>query len=365
MKSQIKSILLFSLAIMFLFSSCRTEEMEFIQAPTENVLQANSNLTTQLQRVSMNDGSKDNIIYNANCFNIQFPVTVIVNGVEITVTSDDDYDDIEDLFDEFDDDDDSIEINFPITIVLKDYSEIIINNISELDDFGDDCNDENEIDDDIECIDFVYPLTASIFNKRTEVITSITINNDNDLYYFIDDLDDDSDDDDDNLVSFNFPITIKLLDGTELTINNFNELESAINLYGDDCDEDDDYDYDDDDCENCTTNQLTTIITGCNDWIIEDLERNDNDLDDLYNGYLFNFLTNGTLTVTQNGTTENGSWSTNGEGNNIVVVINIPGYNNLNATWKLHELEVDDDETSIDLTIDDDNELEFKNNNCN
>ena len=121
MKTQIKKTLVLSFVIMLLFSSCRTEEMEFIQSPNE--LQANSNLTTQLQRVAMNDGSKDNIIYNANCFNIQFPVTVIVNGVEITVTSEDDYDDIEDIFDEFDDDDDTIEINFPISIILSDYSE--------------------------------------------------------------------------------------------------------------------------------------------------------------------------------------------------------------------------------------------------
>lgn len=359
MKTQIKKTLVLSFVIMLLFSSCRTEEMEFIQSLNE--LQANSNLTTQLQRVAMNDGSKDNIIYNANCFNIQFPVTVIVNGVEITVTSEDDYDDIEDIFDEFDDDDDTIEINFPISIILSDYSEITINNLSELDDFGDDCNDENELDDDIECIDFVYPLTASKFNKRTEVITTITINNDKDMYNFIDDFDDD--DDDDNLTTFNFPIAITLFDGSQLTINNFNELETAINQYGDDCDEDDDYDYDDDDCENCSTSQLADVLTGCPDWIIEDLERNDNDLDDLYDGYLFNFLANGTLTATQNGNTQNGTWSTNGEGNNIIVTINIPGLNDLNATWKLHEIEIDD-ETSVDLEIDDDNKIKFK-NNCN
>jgi hypothetical protein len=362
MKPQIKSSLILFPVIMLLLSSCRSEEMEFIQSPNENTLQANSKITSQLQRVSMNDGSNDNIIYNANCFNIQFPVTVLVNGLEITINSDDDYDDIEDIFDEFEDDDDSVVINFPITIILSDYTEVVINTIAELDDFGDDCNDENELDDDIECIDFVYPLTASKFNKRTEVITTITINNDNEMYHFIDDFDDD-DDNDDNLVTFNFPINILLLDGSELTINNFKELETAIDDYGDDCDEDDDYDYNDDDCDSCSTNQLTDILTGCPDWIIEDLERNDDDLDDLYDGYLFNFLTNGTLTATKNGNAQNGTWSTSGQENNITVTISIAGLNDIHASWKLHE--IDDNETAVDLEIDDDNELKFKNNNCN
>lgn len=358
MKTQIKITALLTLLVLLGFTSCRTEEFESIQIAEENALQPNSVLANQLQRVAMNDGSKDNIIYNANCFNIQFPVTVTVNGIEITVNSDDDYDDIEDLFDEFDDDDDTLEINFPITIVLANHTQININSLNELEDFANTCNGENEIDDDIECLDFVYPINISIFNKTTEVITAVTINNDSELYFYIDDLDDD---DDDNLITFNFPLTLVLFDGSELSINSFNELDEALNLYGDDCDEDDDFDFNDDDCDNCSTDQLSNILTGCSDWIIDDLERNDNDLDDLYEGYVFNFLANGILTVTNSGTTENGTWSASGEGNNIVVTLNVPNLNDINATWNLHEIELDD-ETSIDLEIDDDNELKFKSN---
>ncbi|MGZ0016527.1 hypothetical protein [Yeosuana sp. AK3] len=362
MKTQIKISILFSIMLMFFLSSCRTEELVSIQTPPEDTLTANSNLTSLMSQTVMNDGSNDNIIDNSNCFNIELPVTVIVNGIEITVNSVNDYKSIEDIFDEFDDDLDAIEITFPITIVLSDFTEITINNFTELSVYSNNCHGENESDDDIECLDFVYPLTVSIFNRTTEVITTVTINDDQELYNFIDDFDEV--DDDDDLVTFNFPISIVLLDGTELTINNFDDLEEAINLYGDDCDEDDDFDYNDDDCDNCSTNQLTDILTGCSEWTIEDLERNDNDLEDLYEGYIVNFLTDGTLTVTYAGTIENGTWSTSGAGNNISFIIDIPTLSDFNNQWNLHEIEQSSSETKVDFRVGDDDELKFK-SNCN
>ena len=77
-----------------------------------------------MQNIATNDGSVDNIVYNANCFTIQLPITVTINSVTITITDIGDYDDIEDILDEFDDDDDTVEIEFPITIILADYTEI-------------------------------------------------------------------------------------------------------------------------------------------------------------------------------------------------------------------------------------------------
>ena len=84
-----------------------------------------------------------------------------------------------------------MEIIFPITIVLSDFTELVINDLDELEDFADDCEGENEFDDDIECADIKYPVTASVFNSNNEVIDTITFNNDQDLYEFVDDLDED------------------------------------------------------------------------------------------------------------------------------------------------------------------------------
>ena len=355
-----KPILLLTLGLLLATTSCRTEDDLSIDPPQATTLSANSTLANQMLRITMNDGSVDNIVYNANCFTIQLPITVTVNSVVITINEIGNYDDIEDILDEFDDDDDNVDIDFPITIILSDYTEVLINSLDELEDYADDCNNENEDDDDIECIDFVYPISASVFNSNNEVIATVTFNSDSDLYGFIDDIEDD------DFVGFNFPISIVISDGSVIVINNFNDLEDAIDEYEDDCDEDDDYDYNDDDCNNCTPNQLESVLLACSDWYIDDLERNDENLEDTYSGYLFNFLADNIITVTWNGNTANGTWVVDGTGNTITVTFDIPGFDDINDTWNLHEIENDDDnEVKVKFEIGDDNELDFKNDNCN
>ena len=86
-----------------------------------------------------------------------------------------------------------------------------------------------------------------------------------------------------------FPIDVVLADGTDISIASLSQLEEVIDNAKDSCDEDDDFDYNDDDCDNCTTNQLADLITGCTNWTVDKLERNDQDLEDNYAGYQFNF----------------------------------------------------------------------------
>jgi hypothetical protein len=359
MKTQIKITFLFSLAFFVLFNSCRTEETEFIQAPPEETLVPNSVVASLMTQTTLNDGSNDNIIDNANCFSLQLPVTVIVNGMEITINSEDDYDDIEDIFDEFDDDNDTLEITFPITIILSDFSEIEINNYDELINYASTCNGENESDDDIECLDFIYPISASIYNSNNEIISTLIFNNDNQLHQFLEDFDES------DIVSINFPISVVLTDTTQITINNLAELQDTIELYDDICDEDDDYDYNDDDCNDCDTNQLEAILTGCSDWYVDKLERYGNDYDDVYDGYLFNFFNDGTISVLQDTNTVYGTWESSGSANNILVVINIPDLPYCNNNWYLHEIEQYSGETKVDLRVGDDDRLRYENNNCN
>jgi hypothetical protein len=348
MKSRRILLILFMLPIFLLVLSCRTEEVELIETPTEEALQNNSTIAGLMLRVSMNDGSGDNIIDQANCLDIQLPITVIVNGNEVVVNTEDDLDIIEDIIDEFDDDVDTIEIVFPITIILSDYTEVVINNYDELNNYASQCNGENEVDDDIECIDFHYPITASIFNINNELIETIVIENDEDLHDLIEMLDDDI------IVTIDFPITVTLWDGTEMAINNMQELQNVILGAIDQCDEDDDYDHNDDDCDNCTTGELESILTDCENWIVDKLERNDQDLEDTYVGYIFNFFTDGTLTVDEGGNTHSGTWSADGVGNNISVDINISDYPDFNDVWILHEIEQGPDETDVDLRLGDD-----------
>ena len=355
---KILKLFTFLMVASLLATSCRQEESVLIEGPQDEVLKANSVVANLMQRTAMKDGSDDNIVDSANCFSIDFPFTVVVNGMEITVTSEEDLDTVEDIFDEFDDDDDTLEISFPVTIILSDFSEVTINSQEEFEDFADDCVGENEFDDDIECLDFVYPITASVFNSNNELIDTITFNSDKDLYVFIDNLEDD------DIVGIDFPITVVLSDGTEVSVSDLDDLEDLIDDYEDDCDEDDDYDYNDDDCDNCSTEQLSDFLTSCDGWYVKDLERNDEDLYEQYAGYSFAFMADGTLTVTTETESFSGSWEASGSGNDITVAISIGDLPDFSDNWILHELEVYGDEKKVDLRLSNDDELEFR-SSCN
>lgn len=343
-----KPILILVLSLSFSITACRTENDIAIDPPAEETIGANSNIANLMGRTAANDGSNDNIIDSANCLSVQLPVTVTVNGIQLEINDETGYQDIEDIIDLFDDDVDTIIISYPITVILVDFTTVVINSDEELEGLTANCSGENEDDDDIECIDFEYPITASVYNENNDLIDSITISNDNDMYDFIDDLEDYA------VVTINFPVTVVFADGTTQSLNSIQELESAIEMADDSCDEDDDYDFDDDDCDNCSTNDLEAIFNDCSEWTVDKLERNDEDLEDNYVGYNFEFNADGSILVTQGANTFNGTWSASGSGNNIAVLIDVTGLPDFNATWNLHEIEQEGNEAKIDLRLGDD-----------
>lgn len=332
MKVHYKILTLCFLFSCIIVSSCRKEDMELIETPADETLISNSSVAILMQNVSSNDGSVDNIIDKSNCFSIKFPLNVTVNGENILVNSSEAYNIVEYIFDDEDDDVDVLEITYPITIVSEDFSEIVINNDTELNSYSINCNGENEFDDDIECLDFKYPITTSTFNKENEAIETASITSDYELNQFLKNLTQ-------NLITtINFPIDVTLSDGTELMLNNLIELENSINNYKNDCDEDDDFDYNDDDCDSCNVEELTQTLTNCDGWLVDQLDRDNTNYDNAYNGYRFNFSTDGSLGVYWGNTSAYGTWIATGSHNNINVTINIPGLPLCNNVWRLHEM---------------------------
>ncbi|MEP0265615.1 hypothetical protein [Dokdonia sp.] len=353
----LKNTPLLLLTVFLLFSACRTEDEEIISPPAEQVLAANSNAANLITRVSTNDGSNDNILDNANCLSIQLPVTVVIDGLEIIIDSEEDFDTIEDIFDEFGDDIDELDFIFPITIILSDFTEIVINDVSELETLIEDCTGENEEDEDIECIDFQYPITYSVFSQNNELIETVTIANDEAHYEFIDNLDDT------DIVSINFPLTLILSNGETVTANDILELENIIEEAIDDCDEDDDNDIDDDDCEDCDDSSLIEIFDACDTgFIIDEFIQNGDNSTQQYYGAVFEFNSDGTVIVAFNGTVFEGTWSTSGSGNDITFELSIPGLPDFNDVWDIIEIEDEEDE---DLSFIITNGEDYINFNCN
>ena len=185
-----------------------------------------------------------------------------------------------------------------------DFSEVVINNMSELTAKASICNGENVSDSDIECIDFIYPFSASKFNINNELLSSETFTNDHDLYNFIEEITTN------DITSINFPIAVLLSDGSSSEINSLSELEITIENQQNACDEDDDFDYDDDDCDNCTQELLVNFLTGCQNWSVDKTRQDNFNYDSIYDGYDFNFSTDGTVTAFWNSTSTSGTWST-------------------------------------------------------
>ncbi|MCM4152822.1 hypothetical protein DHD05_14595 [Arenibacter sp. N53] len=117
-----------------------------------------------------------------------------------------------------------------------------------------------------------------------------------------------------------------------------------------------------DDCNNCSVSQLTDVLTACSDWYVDKLEVNDNDLEDNLSGYSFNFSSDGSIGVSSNGNTYTGLWTASGSGNSIQVVLTISDLSDLEATWTLHEIELENGESKVDLRVGGDDRLRFKNN---
>ncbi len=342
------------LALSMFNSSCREEEFAFEGTPPEQSLQADSNVANLLFRTTLNDGSTDNILDQASCFSIDLPVTVIANGTEITIEEKEDLDEIEVIFEEFDDDADTLEIVFPVTITFSDYTEEMVSSTEELENFAATCPEENEDDDDIECIDIVYPLTLSIFNPTTELFDTVSFENDQMLNDFIEQLDED------DVVNIEFPITLVLTDDTELEIGDLEQLENTIEGFIEACDEDDDNDFDDDNCNDCSVEQLQAAFAECPDFGVNKFSLNGQNLKSQYDDLAFDFQEDGNVTASSNTESFTGTWSATGSGNDIIMVIDIVDLDDFNLEWTLNRILDTPGRTKITLHEGDGNVLRFQ-----
>ncbi len=331
--------------------------MVFIEAPEDEIIEKNSAVATLIRNISTHDGSNDNILDYSNCFSIKLPVEVTANGSKLDISSKDDYKIVEYIFDDSDDDTDVLDITYPISLTLEDFTEVTIASADELSNYSKTCKGENIKDSDIECLDFQYPINGSLFNTSSGTISTFSINSDEEFLKFIDGLNNVE------IVSVEFPITVMLFNDDIVAINNFTELESIITTHGNACDEDDDYNYNDDDCDDCNTEDLIPLLTNCTGWTVDKLKRDGNNLDTLYEGYTFNFYPNGNLGVYWNGRNTQGTWVANGEGNNLIVTIDVPDLPPCNNEWRLHEV-AEYNATRLDLRVGDNDRLRY-NNNCN
>ncbi|MDC3260796.1 hypothetical protein OAU59_02690 [Winogradskyella sp.] len=326
MKTQIKSYFFLFLITLF-FASCQDEVVQLNEPDAEEVIVANSVLSNLMLRTSANAVSEDNVIDNTSCFSVALPVTVIVGNITITIENQEGIDDLEELLENFEDE--IPEFVFPITIIDADYTETVIENQDQLEALLEDCID----DDVIECVDFVYPISFSVLNAEFVIIDTVTIEDNEALYEFLENLDND----DVNLVSLNFPVTLVYASGETIEVNSNTELSDAISSVDEDCD--------DDDFENCDVYEIRQSLKECK-WEIEiytsfpvfegfELEFNED--------FTFDIIIDNNQVLS-----EGNSWELIEDGDFVYLVLSTD-FEDLGGNWKV--VECDDDE--LYLTKDD------------
>lgn len=286
---KLKYVLNLSLIGLFLMS-CQTEENEVIQDPNQNLSNV-SPLTTLMTRVTQNPTSGDNIMDNSSCFSVVLPTTVIVNGQNIVVSTQADYQTVQDAIDAFSNDDDIVNFIYPITIQFQNFSTQVLQDSDDLDDVIDDCGEDDGFDE-IDCISFNFPIVINVYNANNQLANTITINNNTDLYNFLENLEDNE------YVAIQYPISLIDSNGVNVTITSNDQLEDVIEDSIDDCD---------DSPSGGGSSTLSSIIVD-GTWYVSYFFDDTDETSD-YAGYNFTFNVSGTATAVKNTTTINGSWS--------------------------------------------------------
>lgn len=310
------------------FISCQDEFEEIILTEETTAISASSSTATLMRNIATRDGSFDNIVDGASCFDIKFPYTVAVNGLELNINTLEDLQLIEEIFDAIDDDENLLEIIFPITITRADFTEVTLNGLADLRELAKECKEGGD-DEDIECIDFVYPITLFTFDAGLEQTGSLVVDSDKDLRRFFSGLEEG------NLVSVDFPISLKLYDGTTIEVNSNEELVRTIEGARNACDEDDDDDYNDDDF---SQERLEAYLTEC-PWLIREVKRDEQDQTDQYFEYVMTFSKDGTVFVKdREGNNLSGAWSTRDSDRGVLLKLEFEALIDFNLEWLIYEI---------------------------
>ncbi|WP_417200054.1 hypothetical protein [Bizionia sp.] len=321
MKQPIKCIFLLVGILFFTVTACQDEVIEETPPNDQEIIQSDSNLANLMRNTSANNGSVDDILDGSDCFTVNLPVTIVANGITLTIETLTDLSLLEAIFDASNTDEDDLDFLFPITIVLNDYTEVNIDSVDTLEAFIDSCIADEDL---IECADFVYPISFSIYNTSFQIIDTVVIDNDYELYIFLEGLEDGN-----NgavLTSLNFPVSIQYTNGTTVEVANNQALEEAINAAVDNCEDD------------CELEHVSENLQECH-WVIAAYNANND-----YLGYHLYFNENNLLQIIfgTGPVTVGGEWFTSVVNGSVVVTISaLTDFTELEGDWIVEDCDDD------------------------
>lgn len=204
------------------FTSCQSE-IDDVQGENPNTNSANSTTTTNLKRTSMYDGSFDDFLDGASCSSIVLPVTAKVNGVQVSILNQLDYQQVISIFGQSNNDQDTVVLQFPLKVKLSNYTEVIVTNQTEYNAILNACTSaEASGQDAISSVNISFPITILTYNLSLQQTGSVVITSEQQLYAYMSNVSSTE------LYSVNYPISVTIADGTKMMVSSDAELQAAI-----------------------------------------------------------------------------------------------------------------------------------------
>lgn len=207
----------------FSFTSCQSE-VDDVQGDNPNTNSANSTMATNLKRVSMYDGSSDDFIDGSSCSTIKFPYVAKVNGVNITFINQLSLEQAITILGEFNNDTDTVQLQFPITIKMSDYTEVTVNSQAEFNAITNSCSEaEDKGKAAITTLNINYPITILTYDASLEQTGSVVVMSEQQLFTYMSNLSSSE------YFSVKYPMTVTLADGSSEEVSSDAELKASIN----------------------------------------------------------------------------------------------------------------------------------------
>lgn len=311
---------IFALLLVVFFTACQTESSTEVHSTKETITKTTP-LSTYVQRVAMQTTSQDNIIDNSSCFMIKFPYVVTVNSVQITIKSSSDYVLVQNNINAHSYDNDIVYIQFPVVVVLNDYSEKNLANQTAFNTLISECQTNSNSFGKINCITITYPIVITIYDSNNQIASTNSLTNDQSLFNFFNNLNSNQ------FLAINYPINITNSNGVTVVITDNSQFEDNIKAALDNC------------VQNVNPSLDFLKILTSNSWKLTYCFYDNYEITSNYNGYIFVFNSNYKVVATKSGIIYNGTWSTKVDNGvrELAIKFETDKFDKLSEDWKVFE----------------------------
>lgn len=330
--------------IIFLLAGCQEDIPDDQEGPVfGKVITVGSDFFSRIKRTVTNDGRVDNILDDYDCGEVVFPVSVTVNGEQITLESTEDIAQVRTIFEANDNDYDFVRFDFPISFINNDHTILTVESETQLDQLIQECERDYELEA-LTCVDYVYDgdplgLIFITFDQAEETSENFQRVDDKEIFEFLTELEVENSnlpESQQEIASILFPIQVILEDGSRQTIRNGDDFDALL------------VSESTTDCfvpEGLVLDETTfRALLGTDDFVYKTYVENGTDRTAEFSGNVTTFNTDGT---TNTNSTSTGAWSLERDFSNIEIDLDYSD-TDLNAVFdrdwdliQLNDLEFD------------------------